>query len=187
MKWKSLSHVGLFATPWTPGHNGVGSLSLLQPIFPTQGSGISCIADGFFKLSYQGSPQNGEHVILQARTLEWVAFPFSRGSSQLRDRTRSPILQADSLPAEPQGKPMWTWTESILRCCLFPRGVPQDSVVKNLPAKAADPGSIPGSRRSPGGGSGNPLQYSCLGNPMDRGAWRATVHGVTNSQTRLSD
>ena len=45
------------------------------------------------------------HGILQARILEWVAFPFSRGSSQPRDRTRSPTLQEDSLPAEPQGKP----------------------------------------------------------------------------------
>ena len=50
--------------------------------------------------------------------------------------------------------------------------------VKNPPANAGDLGSSPGSGRSPGGGNGNPLQYSCLGNPMDRGAWRATVHGV---------
>ena len=60
------------------------------------------------------------------------------------------------------------------------------SVVKNLPAStgaSGDAGSIPGSGRSPGGGHGNPLQYSCLGNPMDRGAWWATVHGVTKSQT----
>ena len=48
-----------------------------------------------------------------------------------------------------------------------------------------DLGLIPGSGRSPGGGHGNPLQYSCLENPMDRGAWWATVHGVTKSQTRL--
>ena len=46
-----------------------------------------------------------------------------------------------------------------------------------------DPGSIPGSGRSPGEENGNPLQYSCLGNPMDRGAWWATVHGVTKSWT----
>ena len=49
------------------------------------------------------------------------------------------------------------------------------------------PGLIPGLGRSPGEGNGNPLQYSCLGNPMDRGAWRATIHGVTKSQTRPSD
>ena len=63
-------------------------------------------------------------------------------------------------------------------------------MVKNLPATAGDPrdmGSIPGSQRSPGGGNGNPLQYSCLGNPKDRGAWRATVQGVAKSQTQLSE
>ena len=49
------------------------------------------------------------------------------------------------------------------------------SVVKNAPANAGDAVSIPGSRRSPGEGHGNPLQYSCQGNPMDRGAWQATV------------
>ena len=52
---------------------------------------------------------------------------------------------------------------------------------------AGDPGWIPGLGRSPGEGNGNPLQYSCLENPMDRGAWRATVHGVAKSQKRLSD
>ena len=60
-------------------------------------------------------------------------------------------------------------------------------VVKNPPAKAGDirdAGSIPGSGRSSGGGNGNPLQYSCLENPMDRGAWWATVHSVSKSRTR---
>ena len=57
------------------------------------------------------------------------------------------------------------------------------AVVKNLPASAGDPGSIPGLGRSPGGGNGNPLQYSCLDKPMDRGAWRATLHGITKSRT----
>ena len=52
---------------------------------------------------------------------------------------------------------------------------------------AGDPGSIPGSGRSPGEGNGNPLQYYCLENPMDRGAWQATVHGVAKSQTGLSN
>ena len=49
-----------------------------------------------------------------------------------------------------------------------------------------DTGSIPGLGRSPGGGHGNPLQYSCLENPMDRGAWWATVHGVSKSQTEVT-
>ena len=61
-----------------------------------------------------------------------------------------------------------------------------DSMVKNPPAKtedAGDMGSIPGLGRSPGVGSGNPPQCSCLENPMDRGAWWAAVHGVTKSET----
>ena len=60
-------------------------------------------------------------------------------------------------------------------------------MVKNPPGNAGDVGSIPGPGRSPGGGNGNPLQYSCLGKPMDRGARWARVHGVANSWTRLSD
>ena len=59
-------------------------------------------------------------------------------------------------------------------------------MVKNLPANAGDAryaGLIPGLRRSLGGGNGNPLQYSCLENPIDKGAWQATVHGVVKSWT----
>ena len=52
-------------------------------------------------------------------------------------------------------------------------------MVNNLPANAGDKGSIPASGRPPGGAHGNPLQYSCLENPMDRGAWWSTVHGFT--------
>ena len=60
-------------------------------------------------------------------------------------------------------------------------------MVKNLPTNSGDEGLIPGSGRSPGGGRGNPLQYSCLGIPVDRGAWQAIVHGVKKSCTQLSD
>ena len=58
-------------------------------------------------------------------------------------------------------------------------GFPGGSVVKSQPANAENAGSIPGSGRSPGEGNGTPLQYSCLGNPMERGAWWATVHRIT--------
>ena len=59
-------------------------------------------------------------------------------------------------------------------------------LVKNLPAVAGDVDLIPGSGRAPGGGNGKPLRYSCLENPMDGGAWRATAHGVSKSWTQLS-
>ena len=66
-------------------------------------------------------------------------------------------------------------------------GPPSSPDGKASACNAGDLGSIPGSGRSPGGGNGNPLQYSCLENPMNRGAWQAPVHGFTKSQTRLSD
>ena len=62
-------------------------------------------------------------------------------------------------------------------------GFPGGSKAKNLPANAGDKGYILWLGRSPGGGNGTLLQYSCLGNPIDRGTWWATVHGVANSQT----
>ena len=64
-------------------------------------------------------------------------------------------------------------------------GFPGGSDGKESTCNAGDTGLIPGSGRSPGEGNGYPLQYSCLGNPTDRGAWRATVHGVSDSQTQL--
>ena len=76
-----------------------------------------------------------------------------------------------------------TESQKALIVCLFPGG----SEVKASTCNAGDVGSIPGSGRPPRTGNGNPLQYSCLENPMDRGAWQSTVHGVAKSRTRLSD
>ena len=69
---------------------------------------------------------------------------------------------------------------------IFTWGFPGDSVVKNLLANAGDVGLIPGSGRSPGEGNGNPFQSSCLGSPMDRGAWRATSMRSQKSRIQLS-
>ena len=67
------------------------------------------------------------------------------------------------------------------------KSFPLSPVGKESACNAGDPGSIPGSGRSPEEGNGNPLQYSCLENPMDRGPWQATVHEGHKSQTQLSD
>ena len=73
------------------------------------------------------------------------------------------------------------------RQVLYHGGFPGGSEVKASASNVGDQGSIPGLGRSPGEGNGNPLQYSCLENPMDGGAWLATVHGVAKSRTRLSN
>ena len=94
-------------------------------------------------------------------------------------------MQADSLPSESPGKPlhskeghsMITWKRDRLPTLVF-LGLPGGSDSKESACNAGDLGLIPGSGRSPGDGNGNPLQYSCLGNPIDRGAWRAAVYGV---------
>ena len=66
-------------------------------------------------------------------------------------------------------------------------GFPGGSDAKESTCNLGDQSSIPGSERSPGEETGNPVQYSCLGNSMDRGTWRATARGVSKSQTQLSD
>ena len=140
----------------------VMGLSLLRPIFCA-----SCLPLGlppcpctwgyggnhFMDCNPLGSSVQG---ILQARILDWVAIPFSRGSN-----LGSPALQSDSFPYEPPGKPISTTSASQilkgeLRCWI-------------------------------GEGNGTPLQYSCLENPMDGGAWWAAVHEVAKSRTWLSD
>ena len=81
---------------------------------------------------------------------------------------------------------MGTLVDAAHRIIQSPRETlvfPGGSVVKNPPANARTAGLTPGPGRSPGEGNGKPLQYSCLENPMNRGAWRATVHGVAESET----
>ena len=75
----------------------------------------------------------------------------------------------------------------LYTCSYIYMGFPGGSDGKESACNAGDLGSIPELGRSPGGGRGDPLQYSCLENPVDRGAWWATVHGVAGSRTRLRD
>ena len=134
-------------------------------------------------------PGSSVHGILQARVLECVAIPFSSYLPDPVIEPRSPALQAESLPTEPPGRPIvvsmyvgYIYDQKMFGGYSVLVWASQVAlVVNNLPANAGDirdVGSIPGLGRSPGKGHGNPLQYSCLENPMDRGAWWAIVHRV---------
>ena len=106
-----------------------------------------------------------------------ASLPFAVSSSSYKDTSPTGLG-----PTLLNSVIYWILLNSVISLKGFPGGL----VVKNLPANAGDAGLIPGLGRSPGGGNGNPLQYSCLGNPMDRGAWWAAVHEVTKSQTQLT-
>ena len=173
------SHVQLFVTSWTVVHQllclwgfsskntEVGYHFLLQGFFPTQGSNPSLphCRQILYHLSHQRNSKVAQsyltlcnlrdytvHRILQARILEWIAFPFFRGSSQPRERTQ--VLHTQIVQSS-----VWKWTSLMAQ------------TARASADNERDLGSIPGSGRSPGEGNGNPLQYYCLENPMDRGAW----------------
>ena len=103
-----------------------------------------------------------------------LLFPSPKDRPNPGNKPRSPTLQVDSLSSESPGKPY--------KCIIMYGSDSEESA-----CSAEDLGSIPWSGRSPGGGIENPLQYSCLGNSMDRGTCQATVHRVAKSRTRLSN
>ena len=134
-------------------------------------------------------PGYSVHGILEARVLEWAVILPSRGSSWRRDRTWASCIAGRFFTTEPLGKSTYIHTYIHTHTHTHTYDSPS-AEVKNLPANAGDvsnAGSTPRSGRPSGEGTGNPLQYSCLENPMDRGAWQATVHGVAKSWTWPSD
>ena len=111
---------------------------------------------------------------------------FSRGSSFQRKRKFGEVNGQESSLGRPCGCVCVCVPCSLSHLQGFPGGAGGKAPTCQR-RRHKDLGSIPGLGRSPGGGHGNPLQYSCLENPMDRGAWQATVYRVTESQTRLSN
>ena len=109
-------------------------------------------------------PDSFVHGIILAKILERVAISYSRGSSQPRDQTGDSCISCIS-----------RW---IFYHCATWEGFPPGSDSKESAYNAGDPGLTPGSGRSPRERNGNLLQYCCLENPMDRGSWQATIHGV---------
>ena len=151
----------------------MGCHFLLQGIFPTQGlnPGLLHGRQMLYPLSHQGSPS----ISLS---------PFFGGRGRQEYCSGLPFPSPGDLP-DPGIKPA-----SLMSPVFAGEFFTTDPLVaqsEESACNAGDLGSIPGSGRSPGGGNGYPLQYSCLENSMNRGAWWAAVHGVTKSRTRLSD
>ena len=129
-----------------------------------------------------GLPDSSIHGIFQARILEWVATLKSRlaqGRNLSGENSRGVTVPLPSRVTPSRAS----------RICGYHShsGFPGGSDGKQSACNAGDLSSIPGWEGSPGEGNGNPLQYSCLENAMDEGAWQATAHRVTKSQMRLSD
>ena len=121
----------------------------------------------------RGGGRVGTAVLTAAIRITW-GFPGSSAGKESTCNTGDPcpITWVGNIP----------WREDRLPTPMF-LGFPDDSDGKESACNAGDLGLIPGSGRSLGGGHGDPLQYSCLENSMDRGAWQDTVHGVTKSNT----
>ena len=174
-----------------------------------------CVSQSVMSNSLQpmnySPPGSSVYGFLQARILEWVAIPFSRGSSWPRDQngvsciadrfltictTREAlhILMASLKKTEDtelkmEGKSFLEIFKEILKGVHVhdPKGLPSGSVVRihlKCTGDARDVGLVPGLGRSPAVGNSNPLQYSCLGNLMDRGAWKEIVHSISHRVTK---
>ena len=133
-------------------------------------------------------------MILTDVRLNLLEYGILPNCLKVRLETRIPVLFCRKLPKAPKSSRMrtvgtkpnhiwlylWVWHSLhcfwMIHCICWQASI---SVSKESACNAEDPASIPGSGRSPGEGNGNPLQYSCLENPMDRGAWQATVYEIT--------
>ena len=141
--------------------------------------------DLFRKETTEGDQESICGGMRGGREVQRREYSSSRGSSQSRAWTSVTSAGGFFTTGIPYlGSPC---KGAIILQLRIERGFPGGSDGKESAWIAGDPGSISGLGRCPGKGHGNPLQYSCLVNPMDRGAWQATVHGVAKSQTWLND
>ena len=159
--------------PWdSPGKNtGVGCHFLLQCMTVKNESEVAQLCLTVSDPMDCGPPGSSVHGIFQARVLEWGAIAFSA-------RYAGEYLRTISVTSQN------CWDSQMGWC---PVGFPRGSDGKESACNAGDPCLIPGSGRFPGEENGNSLQYSCLENSINRGAWQLTVHGVIKSWTWLSD
>ena len=132
---------------------------------------------------WEGNPEKRRYTFMY----NWFTLQYSRHEQSVVNYTPVKLIVIKNLFLYRDHCPYFLKSSKNIASVFCILGFSGDSAVQNLPTNAGDVGLIPGSGRSPGEGNGNPLQYSCLENPMDRGAWWAILHGVRESQTQLSD
>ena len=150
------------------------------------GSSVILLLITFLQPTPQGQPSLLKNFLFSSCTFFFFfgCTMWHEGSSLIRDQTCVACIGSTELTT---GLPEKSCSFFFKHVHVLMRAFPAAQVVKNLPDNAGDAGSIPGSRRSPGGGNDNALQYSCLENPVERRACWATVCRVARSQTRLSN
>ena len=158
-----LSGFRLFETPWTVAHQALLSMGRNSL---RRNTGVGC------------------HTLL---THHHISHLKKKATNNKKPKVAYTGHFDRFQPLHPSPQYLWTLWSLFKINYQFVMGFPCSSVGKNPPASAGNVGSFPGSGISAGEGNGNPLQYSCLGNPRDRGAWWTTVHGVTKSWTQTSN
>ena len=178
VKVKSLSRVWPSVTPWTAAYQAPPSMGFSRQEY---WSGVPLLSPK--------SDYIDQHWCVHSIDEETVSESVLFCSVNHSQKVMEPVFKVHTVPHWlPNLSWAREWVKMRVECgdgCQPHRLCGSDS--KESVCNAKDAGSIPGLGRSCGGGHGNPLQYSCLENPMDRGAWWAAVHGVTQSQTWLSD
>ena len=149
-------------------------------VYPFNGSALSNGKAGTSKKPWMNLKRPNEVLEVRSKRLHVVwshLHEMSWKGTLIETESRSVVILG------------WGWEQGLAKNGGITRmvGLPGSSVGQESACSAGDLGSIPGWGRSPEEGNGSPLQYSCLENPMDRRAWRATVHRATKSRTRLSD
>ena len=165
---------------------GNGGVQTWAAVVATQERGPECSGGQAHKQHTPGTPTSPPNTAcsecLTNKQSRFLFLPVKSNSSQVKWSLPYFFRALSEFFCLPAISPPWLSLEISWWAFQFPYawapGFPHGSVVENQPDNARNVGSIPGSGRSPREGNGNPLQHSCLGNPMDRGAWQGTIHGV---------